>query len=347
MNKLRKILYPFSLLYGELIKYRNIAYEKGIFTSVAFDIPIIVVGNLNVGGTGKSPQIEYLIRLLQNDYKIAVLSRGYKRKSEGFQLADRNSTSEQIGDEPLQFYRKFKDLIVAVDTKRVNGIKQLKNLKLPPNVILLDDAFQHRKVQAGLTILLTAYGNLYVDDTMLPTGYLREKREGAKRAQIIVVTKCPDKLSESEQYKISKKLKPELNQTVFFSTIAYNETIIGKNDEISISELNEYKVLLITGIANSKPLEEFLKSKNIEFKHLKFADHHNFTSSDKERIIQNFKNIQANKKIILTTEKDYVRTFSNDKNQLYYLPIKTKFIDNENDFNKLILNYVQQDSRNS
>ena len=347
MNKLRKILYPFSLLYGELIKYRNIAYEKGIFTSVAFDIPIIVVGNLNVGGTGKSPQIEYLIRLLQNDYKIAVLSRGYKRKSEGFQLADRNSTSEQIGDEPLQFYRKFKDLIVVVDTKRVNGIKQLKNLKLPPNVILLDDAFQHRKVQAGLTILLTAYGNLYVDDTMLPTGYLREKREGAKRAQIIVVTKCPDKLSESEQYKISKKLKPELNQTVFFSTIAYNETIIGKNDEISISELNEYKVLLITGIANSKPLEEFLKSKNIEFKHLKFADHHNFTSSDKERIIQNFKNIQANKKIILTTEKDYVRTFSNDKNQLYYLPIKTKFIDNENDFNKLILNYVQQDSRNS
>ncbi len=347
MNKLRKILYPFSLLYGELIKYRNIAYEKGIFTSVAFDIPIIVVGNLNVGGTGKSPQIEYLIRLLQNDYKIAVLSRGYKRKSEGFQLADRNSTSEQIGDEPLQFYRKFKDLIVAVDTKRVNGIKQLKNLKLPPNVILLDDAFQHRKVQAGLTILLTAYGNLYVDDTMLPTGYLREKREGAKRAQIIVVTKCHDKLSESEQYKISKKLKPELNQTVFFSTIAYNESIIGKNDEISISELNEHKVLLVTGIANSKPLEEFLKSKNIEFKHLKFADHHNFTSSDKERIIQNFKNIQANKKIILTTEKDYVRTFSNDKNQLYYLPIKTKFIDNENDFNKLILNYVQQDSRNS
>lgn len=347
MNKLRKILYPFSLLYGELIKYRNIAYEKGIFTSVTFDIPIIVVGNLNVGGTGKSPQIEYLIRLLQNDYKIAVLSRGYKRKSEGFQLADRNSTSEQIGDEPLQFYRKFKDIIVAVDTKRVNGIKQLKNLKLPPNVILLDDAFQHRKVQAGLTILLTAYGNLYVDDTMLPTGYLREKREGAKRAQIIVVTKCPDKLSESEQYKISKKLKPELNQTVFFSTIAYNETIIGKNDEISISELNEYKVLLVTGIANSKPLEEFLKSKNIEFKHLKFADHHNFTSSDKEKIIQNFKNIQANKKIILTTEKDYVRTFSNDKNQLYYLPIKTKFIDNENDFNKLILNYVQQDSRNS
>ncbi len=347
MNKLRKILYPFSLLYGELIRFRNKAYEKGIFTSVKFDIPTIVVGNLNVGGTGKSPQIEYLIRLLQSDYKVSVLSRGYKRKSEGFQLADRNSTSEQIGDEPLQFYRKFKDIIVAVDAKRVNGIKQLKNLKSPPNVILLDDAFQHRKVQAGLTILLTAYGNLYVDDTMLPTGYLREKQEGAKRAQIIVVTKCPENLSESEQFKISKKLKPELNQTIFFSTIVYNENIIGKNDEISISKLNKYKVLLVTGIANCKPLEEFLKSKNIEFKHLKFADHHNFTNSDKEKIIQNFKNIQANKKIILTTEKDYVRTFSNDKNQLYYLPIKTKFIDNENDFNKLIFNYVQQNTRNS
>lgn len=341
MNKLRKILFPFSLLYGEVVALRNRAFDNGILASTTFSIPTIVVGNLNVGGTGKSPQIEYLIRLLNQDYKIAVLSRGYKRKLKGFQLSNVNSTAEEIGDEPLQFYRKFKNIIVAVDTDRSNGIFQLKKLKSSPDIILLDDAFQHRKVQGGLNVLLTAYGDLYVDDMILPAGNLREKRKGAKRAKIIIVTKCPGNLSKNERNSIIQKLKPELYQTIYFSKIEYNDSVISLNDKIDVSELNKYKILLVTGIANCDSLIQFLESKSIEFEHLKFPDHHNFTKLEKEKIIHNFDAMISDKKIILTTEKDYVRSFSNEKTQFYYLPIQTKFIDNEDDFNKQVLNYVR------
>ena len=347
MSKLRKILYPFSLLYGEIVGARNKAFDKGVLNAVKFSIPTIVVGNLNVGGTGKSPQIEYLVRLLQDDYKLAILSRGYKRKSEGFQLADNNATAEMIGDEPLQFYKKFDNVIVAVDGDRVNGINQLKKLNQSPEVVLLDDAFQHRKVNAGFNILLTTYKKLYVDDTMLPAGNLREKKEGAKRAQIIVVSKCPQSLSDKEQFDIAKKLKPELNQTIFFSTIAYHNTVLNEVNEIPIDHLKNYEVLLVTGIANANPLIKFLEENKIRFKHLKYADHYNFSKSDKEKIKSNFDQLKAEKKIILTTEKDYVRGFSNFNDQVYYLPIETKFLSNEDDFNQLILNYVQQNTSNS
>lgn len=347
MNKFRKILYPFALLYGEIVGLRNKAFDKGIFTSIKFSIPTIVVGNLNVGGTGKSPQIEYLVRLLQNNYKVAVLSRGYKRKSTGFQLANKKTITEEIGDEPMQFFKKFKNIIVAVDADRVNGINQLKKLKFPPNVILLDDAFQHRKVNAGLNILLTSYHNLYTDDLVLPAGNLREKRKGANRAQVIIVSKCPEVLSKNEQLKIIQKLKPELNQTVFFTKIAYHNAVINKHKQIALPELKNYHILLVTGIANTNPLIKFLKSKKIQFKHLKYADHHNFSKQDKENVIFEFNKIQANNKIILTTEKDYVRGLININNDIYYLPIKTNFLEGEDDFNKLILNYVQQNTRNS
>ncbi|NOQ92153.1 MAG: tetraacyldisaccharide 4'-kinase [Flavobacteriaceae bacterium] len=347
MNKLRKILYPFALLYGEIVNIRNKAFDKGIFATAKFSIPTIVVGNLNVGGTGKSPQIEYLVRLLQKNYKIAVLSRGYKRKSKGFQLAVKNTTAKQIGDEPMQFHQKFNNIIVAVDTDRVNGINQLKKLKTPPNVILLDDAFQHRKVEAGFNILLTTYHNLYTDDIMLPAGNLREKSNGANRAQIIIVSKCPENLSETEQFKIAQKLKPKLDQTVFFSKIAYHNSVLNDESKIALAELKNYNVLLVTGIANANPLIKFLEKKEIQLKHLKYADHYSFSKSDKENIIFEFDKIHANKKIILTTEKDYVRGFSNINMPIYYLPIRTEFIENGDDFNKLILNYVQQNTRNS
>ena len=347
MSKIRKILYPLSLLYGEIVGARNKAFEKGVLDSVSFTIPIIVVGNLNVGGTGKSPQIEYLVRLLQNKYKVAVLSRGYKRKSKGFQLANKNSTATQLGDEPFQFYKKFNNIIVAVDADRVNGINQLQQLEDPPEIILLDDAFQHRQVNAGFTILLTDYQNLYVYDSMLPSGNLREKKEGAKRAQIIVVTKCPDNLSEEHQFITAQKLKPELDQTIFFSTIEYYNAVLNNKDEISILELKQYQVLLITGIANPNPLVQFLEDNSIKFDHLKYQDHHDFTKSDKNKIYNDFDLIKSDKKIILTTEKDYVRNFEGDNKNIYYLPIKTKFLDNEEDFNKLILNYVQQNTGNS
>lgn len=347
MNKLRKILYPFSLLYGEIVGIRNKAYEKKILKSTSFEFPIIVVGNLNVGGTGKSPQIEYLIRLLKDTYKIAVLSRGYKRKSKGFQIADENSTAKDIGDEPLQFYKKFKDIIVAVEADRVSALKELQCLSSPPEVVLLDDAFQHLKVNPGFTILLTSYENLYVDDTMLPAGNLREKREGAKRANIIVITKCPAYLSAQQQFEIAKKLEPELYQTIFFSTISYDDNVFGTGGKIAVNDLKDCKVLLVTGIANCSPLVDFLESKNVDFKHLRFADHHFFTNSDKEKIKNELEALDGTKKIILTTEKDYVRAFSENNNQTYYLPIRTKFIENGDDFDKLILNYVRQNTRNS
>jgi len=348
VNTLRKILYPFSFLYGGIITARNKAFDKGIITSIKFDIPTIVVGNLNVGGTGKSPQIEYLVRLLQQKYKIAILSRGYKRKSKGFQLANKNATAQQIGDEPMQFYKKFQDILVVVDGDRVNGINQLKNTKPIPDVILLDDAFQHRKVNAGLNILLTAYDDLYVNDVMLPTGNLREKKEGAKRAQVIIVSKCPKKLDKKQQNKIVEKLNIVPSQFVFFSTIGYNNVVLNQeNKKIEISKLEEYKVLLVTGIANANPLLKHLTSKNVEYQHITYADHYNFTETDKKEILDIFENIKADKKIILTTEKDYVRAFSHLSNPIYYLPIQTEFLDNEEDFNKLILDYVQQNTRNS
>ncbi len=347
MSKLRKILYPLSLLYGEIVGMRNKAFDKGVLNTTSFSIPTIVVGNLNVGGTGKSPQIEYLIRLLKDDYKVAVLSRGYKRKTKEFRIADENSTANQIGDEPLQFYKKFNDIIVAVDTDRVNGINQLNIQDPKPEVILLDDAFQHRQVQPGFVILLTSFGNLYVDDTVLPVGNLREKKDGAKRAQIIIVTKCPAKLTEEEQFEISKKLEPALDQTVFFTKIKYHDAVVNGNDEIDISDLKQYSVLVVTGIANPKPLLEFIKSKEVASKHLKFPDHHDFSATDIKKIYKEFEAIKTEKKIILTTEKDYVRNFTGEDRAIYYLPIQTEFLDNEKDFNKIILNYVQKNTGNS
>jgi tetraacyldisaccharide 4'-kinase len=340
VNIFRKILFPFSLIYNAITSIRNGAYDKGILPSRSFDFPIIVVGNLNVGGTGKSPHIEYLIRLLNKKYKIAVLSRGYKRKSKGYQLADENSTAAQLGDEPFQFYRKFKDILVAVDTNRVNGIISLRRLNDPPEIILLDDAFQHRSVKAGLFILLTSFDDLYVDDLVLPSGTLRENRKGARRADIIIVTKCPLNISKEDRLKISKKLKLKKHQLIFFSTIVYSESLIGVNGELSVSKLNEFKVLLVTGIANSKPLEQYLESLNIDFLHLKYRDHYSFSKLDKEKINRKFEGMKGNKKIILTTEKDYVRAFSNGNEHFYYLTILSKILDEEA-FNEEILNYVR------
>ncbi len=346
MSLLRKILYPFSILYGEITSTRNSFYNKGILKSTKFDIPVIVVGNLSVGGTGKTPQIEYLVRLLQPLYKVAILSRGYKRTTKGFILANKTTTVLEIGDEPMQYHTKFKDVIVAVDADRVHGITELTKLKEAPDVVLLDDAYQHRKVEAGLNILLSSYGNLYVDDAVLPTGNLREKRKGAERAQIIVVTKCPEKLSLDEQFEITKKLKVELHQTVFFSTIKYSKEIVARDSVLPVDSLSSYEIVLVTGIANTEPLTVFLDTINCVYHHLKFADHHDFNEKDYQKITAQYKAIPSDKKLILTTEKDYVRSFTERAN-FYYLSIETDFIEHKEDFNKLIKKYVEQSSRNS
>jgi len=343
---IRKILYPLSPIYGLIMKLRNWAFDKGIIRSKKFNIPTIVVGNLNVGGTGKSPQIEYLIRLLTPNYETAVLSRGYGRKSKGFLLADKNSNADLLGDEPLQFYRKFSKLCVAVDERRVHGIEQIQKLKPNVELILLDDAFQHRYVDAGLYILLTAFGSLYTDDHLLPSGNLRESKNGAKRAQLIVVTKCPQDLSMEEQLRIVKKLRPLKHQQVFFSTITYGDVILGDQKKIFIDDLVGYDVLLVTGIANPQPIEEFLNQKKIVFDHLKFADHQRLGNKELESIYKKYVENSANKKLILTTEKDYVRNFLDVNFPVYYLPIQTGFIGDGDNFNKLINNYVRKNKGN-
>ena len=346
MRFLRKILAPFSALYGSITSTRNTLYDKGVLKSTVFKTPIIVVGNLSVGGTGKTPQIEYLVRLLQKKYTIAILSRGYKRTSKGFLIADKNTKVETIGDEPMQYFLKFKNITIAVDADRVNGITQLASLEKKPNVILLDDAFQHRKVEAGLNILLTSYNDLYIDDKMLPAGNLREHVVGANRAQIIVVSKCPEDLNEKEQFEITKKLHVGLHQTVFFSKISYGSLIIGAHSTLSIAHLPNYKVILVTGIANTKPLEVFLDAKHVDYQHLKFTDHHHFSANELQKITAQFSEINSDKKLILTTEKDYVRSFKGVAN-FYYLPIETTFINHQIDFNTLVKKYVEQGTADS
>lgn len=340
MNLLRKILFPFAILYGLITNIRNFLFDIGVFKSYSFDLPIILVGNLSVGGTGKTPQIEYLIRLLASNYQVATLSRGYKRQSKGFILADQTATAETLGDEPFQFHRKFPNINVAVDANRVNGIQQLLAMPLKPDVILLDDAFQHRKVKAGLSILLTSYGDLYCDDFILPVGNLRESRSGAKRAAIILVTKCPPTLSPEEQKAIRKKLKLQANQQLYFTFIEYDDAIYSEGKSIQVSEIKTVDKLLLAGIAKPEPFFAYLQSGKDTV--MEFPDHHQFTESE----ILDIKN-KANAQIILTTEKDYVRLKDSIlAQQLYYLPIQSSLVSDSYNFDKTITEYVGKSTTN-
>jgi tetraacyldisaccharide 4'-kinase len=340
MNLLRKLLFPFAILYGLITSIRNFLYDQGILKSYSFDIPIIAVGNLSVGGTGKTPQIEYLIRLLSHQYKVATLSRGYKRQSEGFILADDTINAAILGDEPFQFFQKFPTIQVAVDANRKNGIEQLLSQSNTPEVILLDDAFQHRKVKAGFYILLTSYGDLYSDDFMLPTGNLRENRSGAKRAAVVVVTKCPSDLSPDEQNNIRAKLKIASNQELFFTSIAYDDFVYSANKKLSVAELKGINSILLAGIAKPKPFFDYLKSDVTEQDCLIFPDHHHFTDKD----LLDIKN-KAQNRIIITTEKDYVRLQDTVlSEQLYYLPIRSRFVTGKANFDRTLLQYVSKSS---
>ena len=339
MNLLRKILFPFAIIYSVITSLRNFLYDTGVFKSYSFHLPVIVVGNLSVGGTGKTPQIEYLIRFLSNKYKVATLSRGYKRKSTGFILADANVNAEIIGDEPFQYFTKFLNIQVAVDANRKNGIEQLLSNSSKPDVILLDDAYQHRRVKAGFYILLTSYNELYSDDFQLPTGYLRENRSGAKRANVIIVTKCPSDLSKEEQEVIKNKLAISPKQTLFFSTIEFDEYVYSENEKKPVSEILNVDKLLLAGIA--KPQTFFAHLQSNKEACLTFPDHHQFTEKD----LLEIKN-KAQNSIIITTEKDFVRLKGSlPKEQLYYFPIKTKFIFEGDNFDKIITNYVESSTR--
>lgn len=317
MKLLRKLLFPFSILYWGVTALRNKLYDLGWLKSKAYDFPVICVGNLSTGGTGKSPMIEFLVNSLKNDSKIAVLSRGYKRKTKGFREVKVDSTVMEVGDEPLQFKRKFPDVTVAVCEDRQTGIEKLRsNIDL----LLLDDAFQHRKVQSSHTILLTSYGDLFVDDCILPVGNLRESSSGANRADILVVTKCPDALDVSEMKTIREKLDPKPHQEVYFTRIGYGSEIKNEASSKPLAYLNNKEFSLVTGIANPRPLVSFLKAEGLDFVHKAYNDHHDFSASEISDLEQ--------QKVILTTEKDFMRLQPVIKGvELYYLPITTEFLD--------------------
>ena len=347
MKQLRFLLLPFTVIYGGIVTFRNFLYTKNVLKSSKFDVKTISVGNLSTGGTGKTPHIEYLIRLLKNDYKIATLSRGYGRKTGGFEQANETSTHKEVGDEPLQFYNKFKNEInVYVENKRVTGVIEILAKAPETEVILLDDAFQHRAIKPGFSILLSDYSSLFYKDLILPAGNLRERRIEANRADLIVITKCPNNISGQEMSEISTKINIIANKLVYFSRIKYGE-IKSFNIELPTLKLDELKpleTLLITGIANPKPICNLLNNEQINYTHLKFPDHHNFTKKNITNIIDIFGGISQNK-IILTTEKDAVRLKSiAELNHLpiYYLEIEIEIIKDKNEFDNKILTYVKQ-----
>jgi len=318
MKNLRKILFPFSLIYAAITSLRNFLYDKGIKKSTAFNLPIIAVGNLSVGGTGKTPMVEYLIRLLSDKHNLAVLSRGYKRKSKGFYLANATTTIEEIGDEPFQYHSKFRNINVAVNADRVEGVNTILAALPKTDVVLLDDAFQHRKIKAGFYIMLTAYNDLFYNDLVLPAGNLRECKSGVKRANVVVVTKCPKNLSEAEMLQIKSKIAID-NDKIFFSTINYHHSATNNSEEIKIADLkNDF--IAVAGIAKPEYFFEYLNcTKNDS---LTFPDHHFFSDQDLKSILQ-----KANGRKIITTEKDYMRLQNLlPKDQLYYLPIEMDFL---------------------
>ncbi len=330
--KLTAILfYPLSLLYGLVTGFRNFLFDAGLFSSVSFPFPVISVGNLSQGGTGKTPHIEFLVKLLSDKYNVAVLSRGYGRKTHGFFIADETSDYQQIGDEPLQYYNKFKKIKVAVCESRVKGIRKLKTLFPEISVVLLDDAFQHRWVKPGLNILLTDFRFLYTDDHIFPSGKLRESKSGAKRADIIVVTKTDKVLPKMLRNHIVDDIKPKQYQDVLFSRMGYKGWVkLPDSPEID-SPAEIRNILLVTGIANPYPLKDHLKTNGYNVELLKFADHHKFTSTDLVTIAKAFDNIISASKLILTTEKDAMRfrdpeiELAIQKFPVYYIPIETVF----------------------
>ncbi len=312
--------------------------------TASFGMPLICVGNLSVGGTGKSPMVELLVKALKDSFKVATLSRGYKRKTKGYALANEYTTALDIGDEPMQFHLKFPDVPVAVGEERLDAISQLLHDKPDTQVIILDDAFQHRAIKAGLNILLTDYNNLFTKDFYLPTGDLRDLKSSYKRAEVVVVTKCKPDLSGEEKQKIIKEIKVLPHQQLFFTSLEYGDLYkIFSNEKLKLAKNTE--VLLVTGIANPTPLQHLLEEHCNAYHMLEFADHHIFSIDDLKEIKNRFEKIDTNNKIILTTEKDAVR-LDNFKNEIaalpfYVIPVKHHFLFNEGEkFDALVTGFI-------
>lgn len=310
---LRIFLFPFSWLFGAGVFLRNRLYDSGTFKTVEFDFPTICVGNLSVGGTGKTPHIEYLIRLLSAQFKIAVLSRGYLRKTSGYVQVEVNTPANAAGDEAAMLKKKYPHVAVAVCEERALGVPQLISSAPQTDVALLDDGFQHRAVRAGMNIVLTSYGNLYTRDYLLPAGSLREFKSGAHRANFIVVTKCPPTLSKKERDAIRKEIAPAENQLVFFSFLQYGQPYLFTDANVRLQYDKSYDVLLVSGIADNENMKAHIRPLVKNLYPLDFSDHHDFTRTDVERMTEAFGNIETKQKLILTTEKDAVRLLAFSK----------------------------------
>jgi tetraacyldisaccharide 4'-kinase len=344
LRSFRLFLFPLAIIYGAVIKTRNLLYNKNIIKSVEFNLPIICVGNISVGGTGKSPMVDYLVKLLKQQYEIATLSRGYKRRTSGYLLANEKSTDIEIGDEPMQFHLGHPEIAVAVGEKRIEAIPQLLYDRPQTKLIILDDAFQHREIYAGLNIVLTDHANLYTRDFFLPTGDLRDERANMKRAQVIVVTKCPLSLTEHERFKLIKELSPEPDQQIFFTGIHYGKPYhLVSGEKIELNK--EMEVMLICGIANPLPLTQYIHEHTKTYDAMFFSDHHLFSIDDLTAIKNRFDFLSEKNKIILTTEKDAVRLIKFKEllkdTPIYVIPISLEFLfDQRNEFDQAVLEYV-------
>ncbi len=358
--KIHKWLYPLSTIYGFAVGIRNKLFDWGLLPSKSYDVPIICIGNITVGGTGKTPHTEYLIRLLQSKFQVAVLSRGYKRKSKGFILATSQTPMAEIGDEPFQMKQKYPNVHVAVDANRRNGIERLCLPEITPEVevILLDDAYQHRYVKPGINILLVDYHRMIGEDALLPAGRLREPEHGKNRANIVIVTKCPRNIKPMDYRIISKQMDLYPYQKLYFSTLNYGElTPLSNENGQKKRPLNslgkDEKVLLLTGIASPEQLLLDIGEHCTHITTMTFPDHHAFTPKDIITLKQTFENLGEGEKIIITTEKDATRL--NDiqldeelKKSIYTLPVGIEFLqDQQESFNENIIGYVKANSRNS
>lgn len=350
------LLIPFAMFYRFAVAVRNLLFDWRILQSKEFDIPVISVGNISAGGTGKTPHVEYIVSILQNRFKVATLSRGYKRKSKGFVIAKPDSTLAQIGDEAKQVKRKFPDITVAVEASRVKGIKRLMAEK-DLNAIILDDAFQHRYVNPGLSILLIDYNRPLEEDSFLPYGRLREHPRERRRADLILITKTPENIKPIDQRIIVKNMKLYPYQNLFFTTLQYaNLAPVFPEKALTITtndlERATYHILLISGIAQPKPLLDHLKKYTPDIKHLKYPDHYNFSKKDIQNIQKEFQAIKNPRKIVLTTEKDAMRLEENNhfdeaiKEKIFYIPAKVKILDNDRkDFRERIESFVKNNKR--
>lgn len=350
MKYLRWLLLPFSLLYGLIVMIRNWLYDAGFLKSQSFNLPVISVGNLAVGGAGKSPMTEYLIRLLKDQYTLATLSRGYGRKTKGFIKADETTTATEIGDEPAQFKHKFPEITVAVCEDRIVGIEHLQE---EHDLILMDDAYQHRPVKPGLSMLLFDYNTLFELQLMLPAGNLREPMSGSWRANMMVITKCPETLAESDQIALIQRVKPLPDQPVFFTSIAYLPLRDRKGSNVLAEITGQTTVFLLTGIARSEPMVNYIRQFTSHIIHYKYPDHHPYSLKNLTKLASEFNACPSVDKVIITTEKDAQRLATEELLPILntlpvlVLPIGVKFLKDGEYFNRLISDYVRKYRKNN